>query len=91
MCSLSENKQRKYNFHLALLREAGSEKSENVEKIVGYLGFASWVIPFGKPFISHISFFLDRKYNQRIVILDRFALVACDIWLFLLEKNWGLP
>ena len=90
-CSLSEKKQRKYINRLIMLRIARAETPKNLEKIVGYLGFASWVIPYGKPFISHISFFLHNKDDQSIRILDPFALAACDIWLILLEKNWGLP
>ena len=56
MCSLSVKKQKKYIQFLSSLREARTAKSNELEKVVGYLTFASWVIPFGKPFISHLSF-----------------------------------
>ena len=90
-CSLPSGKQAKYIHRLASLRQAKSAVSKDLEKIVGYLGFAAWVIPFGRPFISHLSFFFDRKNDRKLIFLDTFALAACDIWLFLLKANWGLP
>ena len=49
------------------------------------------MIPFGRPVISHLSFFVDRKNDRKQIFLDTFALAAGDIWLFLLKANWGLP
>ena len=90
-CSLSSKKANKYILRLSALRIAKSAVSKDLEKIVGYLGFAAWVIPYGRPFISHLSFFLDRKNDRRLICLDASALAACDIWLVLLKANWGLP
>ena len=61
-----------------------------MQKITGYLVYAAWVMPFGRPFISHISHFIDVKNPHKKVLLDAAALVACDVWLFLLRGNFGL-
>ena len=39
-----------------------------------------------QPFISHIEKFINLKSPKSIV-----ARMACDIWLFLLKENCGLP
>ena len=63
---------------------------KKLQKIVGYLVYAAWGAPFGRPLIS-TSFLIDRKNVHQIVKLDAAALTACDIWLFLLKENRGLP
>ena len=60
-------------------------------KVVGYLVYAAWDLPFGRPFISHISYFIDVKNIRNFVRLDIAALTACDIWLYLWKRNQGLP
>ena len=47
-------------------------------------------MPFGRPFISQISYLINTKNISRKVCLNPPALLACDIWLFLLKENHGL-
>ena len=61
-----------------------------MQKVDGYLVYAAWVMPFGRPLISHISHFIDLKNENKKVWLDAAALIACDIWIFLLNGNFGL-
>ena len=49
------------------------------------------MIPFGRSFISHISFFLDRDNPQKHITLDKIGDIACKVWSFLLKRNSGLP
>ena len=44
---------------------------------------------FGRPFIQ-ISYFINVKNISKKVQLDPPALMACDIWMFLLKENHGL-
>ena len=89
-CFLSNSKLVKYGLRLSKLRKVGQASAKELQKIVGYLVYAAWVLPFGRPFISAISYFIDVKNIHKKVRLDTPALVACDIWLFLLKENRGL-
>ena len=89
-CFLSHTKITKYTEKLEEVRTRGRASSEVLRKIVGYLVYAAWVMPFGRPFISHISFFIDTKNITKEIQLDEPALKACDIWLLLLKGNFGL-
>lgn len=60
-CFLSKTKSIKYRLRLSKLRESETASSKELQKVVGYLVYASWVCPFGRPFISTISYFIDQK------------------------------
>ena len=90
-CFLAKSKASKYRARLLNLRKSGWASSKELQRVVGYLVYAAWALPFGRPFISHISYFIDVKNIYKKVRLDVAALTACDIWLFLLKKNPGLP
>ena len=64
---------------------------KELEKLIGNLVFASWVIPFGRSFISHISFFMNRENSRKRVTIDAVGVAACDVWALLLKRNRGLP
>ena len=90
-CFLGKSKLAKYKSKLAWVRKTVNIPSKDLQKLVGYLVYAAWVMPFGRPYISRISHFIDGENIYKKVHLDLDALVACDIWLFLLEQNDGLP
>ena len=89
-CFLTESKVTKYMSRLSKLRRLGWASSKELQKIVGYLVYAAWVMPFGRPFISHISHFINVEDIYKKVRLSALALAACDIWLSLLKENRGL-
>ena len=60
-CFISVDKAIKYTQRLKSLLGNNSSTPTNIEKIVGNLVYAAWVIPFGRPFTSHISHFINRK------------------------------
>ena len=89
-CCLPDKKIVKYTSRLACLRKNGSCSSKELEKLFGNLVFASWVMPYGRSFISHIAFFLDRENTSKKITLDAVGLTACDVWSILLKRNRGL-
>ena len=89
-CFLAKSKVSKYSSKLSNLKKRAVASSKELQKIVGYLVYAAWVMPFGRPFISHISHLINVKKIYEKVKLDAPALVACDVWLFLLKENRGL-
>ena len=58
--SLPPKKQSKYLQKLNKIINAGWASSKDLEKIVGYLVWASYAEPFGRPFISAISAHISR-------------------------------
>ena len=89
MCTLPSKKIGKFLGRI-LRRKNKSCTIKEPEKIIGNLVFASWVIPFGRSFISHISFFLNRKSTNKTITLDKYGLAACEVWSILLKQNRGL-
>ena len=87
---LAATKFEKYFEKLSEARERGVASSKILQKLVGYLVYAAWIMPFGRPLISHISHLIDVKNINRKIQLDKAALMACDIWLRLLKGNFGL-
>ena len=89
-CFLAATKIDKYSAKLLEVRKRGVASSKDLQKIVGYLVYAAWIMPFGRPLISHISHLIEVKNINRKIRLDKPALSACDIWLRLLKGNFGL-
>ena len=89
-CFLAASKISKYTEKLSQIRKRGFASSKELQKVVGYLVYAAWVMPFGRPLISHISHFINTKDIHKKVQLDAAALIACDIWIYLLNGNFGL-
>ena len=89
-CFLAATKIDKYSAKLSEVRKRGVASSKELQKIVGYLVYAAWIMPFGRPLISHISHLIKVKNIKKEVQLDEPALSACDIWLGLLKGNFGL-
>ena len=76
---LAATKFEKYFEKLSEARERGVASSKILQKLVGYLVYAAWIMPFGRPLISHISHLIDVKNINRKIQLDKAALMACDI------------
>ena len=89
-CFLAQTKIAKYSKIVSEVKESGVASSKVLQKIVGYLVYAAWIIPFGRPFISHLSHLIDNKNLKKNIQLDEPALMACDVWLRLLKGNFGL-
>lgn len=89
-CNLPVKKQHKYILALLRILIKGSSPSKDLEKIVGYLVYASYVEPFGRPFISAISSKIDRKNTSKIVEVTDYVKMAMEIWVGILKRNTGI-
>ena len=89
-CRVSESKVKKYLGRLQELLTSGKATSKDLEKKVGNLVFAAWVIPFGRPFISHISRLINPRQPLAPVNFEKYCLEACKIWKILLARNHGV-
>ena len=64
--------------------------SKRLEKIVGYLVWASYAEPFGWPFISAISIYISRGSPRRRIRICGDIETAIKIWITILERNEGI-
>ena len=88
--SLPSKKQKKYCRAIRKILNNGQATSKEVEQLVGYLVWASYTEPFGRPFISAISDKISRRAPQEIVYIDGYLKWALFIWLSIIEKNAGI-
>ena len=77
--SISGKKKSKYLSKLRSLLSGTSCRSREVEKLLGYLGYASWVEPFGRPFLSALSLELDREDSWALIELGEYTILAFRI------------
>ena len=88
--TLPSTKQEKYLTKLHEVLTKGYTNSKELEQIVGYLVWASYAEPFGRPFISAASNHISRgKPRKRVEIRDSLE-TALKIWITILKRNEGV-
>ena len=87
--SLPEKKRLKYLQRLRSLLAKPTCRSRELERLLGYLGFASWVEPFGRPFLSALSSELERGDAWTTIRLGSYTILALQIWERILVLNRG--
>ena len=85
MVTLPPKKQVKYRDSLKLILNRGKATSKDLERLVGYLVWASYTEPFGRPFISAISGKITRSTPKEIVDIHGYIKWALCIWLAIIE------
>ena len=88
--SLPPDKQGKYLRKVSEALETLIVTSKQIEKLIGYLSFASYVAPFGRPFLSALTSEIVRSEPRAAVCLSKFSILALKIWQLLLRKNHGI-
>ena len=90
-CRIGEDKLAKYSSRVALviLRQATTSKA--LEKIVGNLGYAAWVEPFGRPFLTFLAHHINHDDPKAVLPLTPLMTTALRIWFTILRRNRGLP
>ena len=63
---------------------------KDLEKSVGYLVYAGWVEPFGRPNISALTSTMVRKRPYQFVEFTKHMRLAIKIWILILKVNLGL-
>ena len=88
--TLPPKKQEKYCLKLTTILESGEVTSKELEQLVGYLVWASYTEPFGRPFISAISNAISRSTPKETVFISGYVKLAIRIWLSIIEQNKGI-
>ena len=86
-----QKKQQKYFLKLKEALFNGYVSSKDLEKIVGYLVWASYAEPLGRPFISAVSAYILRVTPHKHVQLIGELRTALLIWASILQRNEGVP
>ena len=90
MVSLPPKKQQKYCLAIKSVLKRGRATSKELEKMVGYLVWASYTEPFGRPFISAISSKISRQNPKAVVFIQGYIKWALWIWLSIIQRNAGI-
>ena len=90
MVLLPPKKQVKYRDTLKLILHHGKATSKELERLVGYLVWASYTEPFGRPFISAISGKITRSNPKENVDIHGYIKWALCIWLAIIDRNRGI-
>ena len=77
--NLPQQKRTKYLDKLLLLLSSPHCSWKDVEQRLGYLGFAAWVEPFGKPFLSALCSELYSRSSKAQVHFGRYTVLALHI------------
>ena len=77
--NLPPKKQAKYLNKVRELLSVFFVTSKEIEKLLGYLCFASWVEPFGRPFLSALTLHVNRENPEHLVCLDNYSILALKI------------
>ena len=73
-----------------MILEASSASSKDFEKLVGNLVWASYVEPWGRPFLAAISCLITRAEPSTRHRLCRYTRMALIIWLHILRTSAGV-
>ena len=89
-CRLSKTKQKKYIERIDRTLKATLITAKKLEKLVGYLTYAAWVAPFGRPFLSVLSSKITPSARKQPMLVSPAMKNALVIWRMILTKNQGL-
>ena len=89
-CRLCPKKTIKYTKYLEMALLKNSLTTKELEKLVGYVSYASWVEPFGRPFISPFSSAMLRSQPEEQVVYTEYMIIALKIWILILKANMGV-
>ena len=90
-CRLGENKQSKYLAQIAAMVASPSTTSKELEKLMGNLGFAAWVEPFGRPLLSCLYSAIVNDDPSAQVPITHLMRSALGVWFRIISRNRGLP
>ena len=77
--SLPPHKRSKYLSKLRTMLNSLLVISKQLEKLIGYLSYASYAEPFGRPFLSALTSNLDYSNPDAVICLGHFPTLALKI------------
>ena len=89
-CSLPPKKVAKYLGRIHEILLTNQTTSKELERLVGNLVWASYVEPWGRPFLSALSSKINRQKPYASVPITGYIKTSLIIWQALLKRNRGL-
>ena len=90
-CRVGSKKRKKYLARVTDLMMATSTTSKVLEQVVGNLGYAAWVEPFGRPLLTFIAHHIVSDRPNSVITISHLMRVGFLIWKFILSRNRGIP
>ena len=90
-CRVGDKKRDKYLARVSTLLMATSTTSKVLEQVVGNLGYAAWVEPFGLPLLSFIARHITPDSPNSVIPISHLMRVGFVIWKLILSRNRGIP
>ena len=78
-CRVGEKKRVKYLSRIDNLLQSAATTSKTLEQIVGNLGYAAWVEPFGRPLLTFLAHLIDPKHPHTQVTISPLVRTALSI------------
>ena len=89
-CSLPPKKVAKYLSRIKEILLKNQTTSKELERLVGNLVWASYVEPWGRPFLSALSSKIKRQKPWARIAITGYVKTSLIIWQALLKSNRGL-
>ena len=89
-CSLPPEKVSKYINRVDKILLKKHTSSKELERLVGNLVWASYVEPWGRPFLSALSSKIQRLKPEAVIPVDEYTQASLFIWRSILKFNHGL-
>ena len=78
-CRVGDKKRIKYLSRIDNLLQGATTKSKTLEQIVGNLGYAAWVEPFGRPLLTFLAHLIVPKSPHTQVTISPLVKTALAI------------
>ena len=78
-CRVGDKKREKYLSRICHLLQATTTSSKILEQLVGNLGYAAWVEPFGRPLLTFLAHQIDRRSPHSSVAISPMLRTALSI------------
>ena len=89
-CTLPPTKVKLYICRINAILSAGATSSKDFEKLIGNLVWASYVEPWGRPFLSAIGTHISRDRPSEYHRLTPYTRMALVIWKHILRAGEGV-
>ena len=76
---VGDKKRAKYLSRICIMMHNSTTTSKELEQIVGHLGYAAWVEPFGRPLLTFLAHHIDPRSSHSPVTLSALLRTAFSI------------
>ena len=90
-CHVGSKKRTKYLARVTGLMMATSTTSKVLEQVVGNLGYAAKVEPFGRPLLTFIAHHVVPHRPNSVITISPLMRIGFVVWKSILSRSRGIP